>query len=252
MTSAVAPSDSEKSAPRYWAILPAAGVGSRMQADRPKQYLLLQGQFLMDHTLQVMLSYPKFEQLVLVLSETDPYWPQSLFVTDSRIIRAPGGSERCYSVLNGLKALEGKAADNDWVAVHDVARPCLQHGDLDRLFSALENSAAENTAACGAILASPTRDTMKRGVKQPDGTVAIDHTVEREQLWHALTPQVFRYTELKQALEFCLQNTLEVTDEASALEQIKQQPLLVEGRADNIKVTRPEDLALAELFLSQN
>ena len=104
---------------------------------------------------------------------------------------------------------------------------------------------------CGAILASPTRDTMKRGIKQQDGTVTIDHTVEREQLWHALTPQVFRYAELKQALEYCLQNKREVTDEASALEQIQQLPLLVEGRADNIKVTRPEDLALAELFLSR-
>lgn len=237
--------------PKFWPILPAAGVGSRMQADRPKQYLPLHGQFLMDHTLQVMLSYPKFEQLVLVLSETDPYWPESLFASDSRIIRAPGGSERCYSVLNGLQALEGIAADDDWVAVHDVARPCLQHSDLDALFSSLENSDSEKTGACGAILASPTRDTMKRGVKQPDGTIAIDHTVEREQLWHALTPQVFRYAELKRALEFCLQNKLEVTDEASALEQIKQQPLLVEGRADNIKVTRPEDLALAELFLSR-
>ena len=237
--------------PKFWPILPAAGVGSRMQADRPKQYLPLHGQFLMDHTLQVILSYPKFEQLVLVLSETDPYWPESLFASDSRIIRAPGGSERCYSVLNGLQALEGIAADDDWVAVHDVARPCLQHSDLDALFSSLENSDSEKTGACGAILASPTRDTMKRGVKQPDGTIAIDHTVEREQLWHALTPQVFRYAELKQALEFCLQNKLEVTDEASALEQIKQQPLLVEGRADNIKVTRPEDLALAELFLSR-
>lgn len=236
---------------KCWPILPAAGVGSRMQADRPKQYLSLHDQFLMDHTLRLMLSYPKFEQLVLVLSETDPYWPDSAFANDPRIIRAPGGSERCYSVLNGLRALEGLAAEDDWVAVHDVARPCLHHSDLDALFSAVENSAINNTRACGAILASPTRDTMKRCIKQPDGTITIDHTVEREQLWHALTPQVFRYAELKQALEFCLQNHLEVTDEASAMEQVSKQPLLVAGRADNIKVTRPEDLALAELFLAQ-
>lgn len=240
-----------RSVPRCWPILPAAGVGSRMQADRPKQYLPLHGQFLMDHTLQTMLSYERFERLVLVLSDDDPYWPQSLFAQDSRIIRAPGGSERCYSVLNGLKALAGIADDQDWVAVHDVARPCLKHGDLDGLFSALENSSQKNTDVCGAILASPTRDTMKRGARQTDGSVTIDHTVEREQLWHALTPQVFRYGELKQALEFCLHNQLEVTDEASALENSGQHPLLVEGRADNIKVTRPEDLALAELFLSR-
>lgn len=233
------------SANRCWAIVPAAGVGSRMQADRPKQYLPLHGRYLMDHTLETLLGYQRFEHLVVVLSEQDPYWCDSEFAGDARIIRAPGGSERCYSVLNGLRALQGLAAADDWVAVHDVARPCLRHSDLDALFGALQN-----TTACGAILASPTRDTMKRGVLHADGTVAIDHTVERTQLWHALTPQVFRYQELTQALEYCLAHQLEVTDEASALEQRQRSALLVEGRADNLKVTRPEDLALAGLYLT--
>jgi len=214
-----------------------------MQADRPKQYLLLQERFLLDHTLAVILSYPRFEQTVLVLSEEDPYWHNSAFFNDRRIIRATGGSERCYSVLNGLAALAGVAADDDWVVVHDVARPCLRHADLDRLFSQLKDP--------GAILASPTRDTMKRGVSR-DGISVIDHTVERTQLWHALTPQVFRYGQLKQALELCLQDGSEVTDEASAIEHLGLRPLLVEGRSDNIKVTRPEDLALAEFFLAQS
>ena len=231
---------------RLWPILPAAGVGSRMQADRPKQYLRLQNRLLIDHTLSLMLSYPAFEQLVLVLSAEDPYWPHSDFFNDARIIRADGGSERCYSVLNGLNALADIAADDDWVFVHDVARPCLLHSDLDKLLSELQ--AQPN--AVGAILAAPVRDTMKRGTLQ-NGVAQIDHTVERKQLWHALTPQVFRYAELKQALMKCLADAVEVTDEASALEYCGLLPLLVEGRADNIKVTRPEDLALAEFFLTQ-
>lgn len=231
------------SSPRFWPILPAAGVGSRMQADRPKQYLPLQGRLLIDHTLQVMLSYPRFAQLVLVLSPDDPYWPSSDHARDPRIIRAAGGAERCHSVLNGLAALDGLAAADDWVVVHDVARPCLRHSDLDTLL--------DHLADPGAILASPVRDTMKRG-RAENGQVVIDHTVEREQLWHALTPQVFRYAQLQQALQTCLTRGLTVTDEASALEQLGLSPRLVEGRADNIKVTRPDDLALASLFLTQS
>ena len=228
---------------RYWPVLPAAGVGSRMKADRPKQYLSLQGRYLMDHTLERMLSYPLFERAVVVLSDEDPYWSASEFAGDARVIRAPGGSERCYSVLNGLAALEGVAQDEDWVVVHDVARPCLRHSDLDQLFHELQDP--------GAILAVPTRDTMKRGRHSGEGSV-IDHTVDRTQLWHALTPQVFRYGQLQQALTQCLDDGFEVTDEASAIEHCGQSPLLVEGRSDNIKVTRPEDLALAEFFLSRS
>ena len=229
------------STPRYFPVLPAAGVGSRMQADRPKQYLPIQGRFLLDYTLDAILSYPAFEKAVLVLSADDPYWPDSEYASDERIIRAAGGRERCDSVLNGLAALQGIATEQDWVVVHDIARPCLRHSDLDALLGQL--------AEPGAILASPTRDTMKRGVLR-DGCVVIDHTVEREQLWHALTPQVFRYGALQQALTACLAQGLSVTDEASAMEQQGYQPLLVAGRSDNIKVTRREDLALAELFLS--
>ncbi|MFY9179341.1 MAG: 2-C-methyl-D-erythritol 4-phosphate cytidylyltransferase [Venatoribacter sp.] len=227
---------------KIWPILPAAGVGSRMQADRPKQYLLLRNRYLIDHTLDAILTYPKFPQAVLVLSKEDDYWPSSAYASSAAIIRAEGGRERCHSVLNGLTALAGLAQADDWVLVHDVARPCLRHSDIDKLLQGVG-------AASGAILASPVRDTMKRG-HWHNGTWQIKHTVEREQLWHALTPQVFRYQALLQALEQSLQQGIVITDEASAMEAQGHAVNLVEGRADNIKVTRPEDLALAELFLN--
>jgi len=226
-----------------WPLVVAAGVGSRMQADRPKQYLSVNQRLLIDHTLEALLSYPRIERLVLVLSEQDPYWSASEFCTDDRIVRADGGPERYFSVLNGLKALQSIADDTDWVLVHDVARPCLHHSDLDKLLNSLEYP--------GAILASPTRDTMKRGKPNEFGATVIDHTVERDQLWHALTPQAFPLGLLIEAIEQSLADGFGVTDEASAIEHIGLSPRLIEGRADNIKVTRPEDLALAELFLQQ-
>lgn len=226
-----------------WPLLPAAGVGSRMQATCPKQYLLLNQRYLIDCTLTVILSYPAFAQAVVVLGADDAYWPSSEFAEDARLIRAEGGRERCYSVLNGLHALAGRADDEDWVLVHDVARPCLRHSDLDSLLA--------NLGEDGAILASPVRDTMKRSANTEVG-LCIDHTVDRQHLWHALTPQVFRYGKLKQALEHCLAQGLEVTDEASAMEHCGYRVKLVEGRSDNIKVTRPADLALAEFFLTHN
>lgn len=224
---------------RVWLVLPAAGVGSRMQADCPKQYLTINQRYLIDHTLNSVLSYAQFAGIALVLSEQDGYWPHSEYANHPAIQRVNGGSERCYSVLNGLRHLQQQAAPNDWVLVHDVARPCLRHSDLDKLLA--------NQHPAGAILAVPVRDTMKRANAQQQ----IDHTVERQQLWHALTPQKFRFEQLLTALEHCLQQGIEVTDEASALEAVGQQPALVEGRGDNIKVTRPEDLALAQFFLTQ-
>lgn len=244
-------SEANSSAKKYWAILPAAGVGSRMQADRPKQYLSIsvadQQKLVIQHTLDRLLEYPLFEKIVVVVSKTDPYWAELDYRDNDKIIVADGGKERCDSVLNGLNALADLASDNDVVAVHDIARPCITHQDLDKLFSELNSS-----ASVGAILANPVRDTMKRGVINTNSSKnVIDHTVEREQLWHALTPQVFSYALLKQAMEEALSANHSVTDEASAVEYLNHQPLLVEGRSDNIKITRPQDLQLAELFLNQ-
>lgn len=217
------------------AIVPAAGIGSRMGADCPKQYLTLAGKTILEHTLGCLLSHPAIARVIVALAPHDGWFEQLAVAADPRILRVEGGIERAYSVLNALHVAQGK-----WVLVHDAARPCLCHSDLDKLIM--------TAMACdGAILGSRVRDTMKR----TDGAGNIVATVEREQLWHALTPQMFPASTLKRALEEGLALGALITDEASAMERAGFTVKMVEGRADNIKVTRPEDLSLAELFLQQ-
>ena len=244
-----------------WLVLPAAGIGSRMQADRPKQYLSMTvkgiTKTVIEHTLDHVLAYAGFYKAVVVVTKGDPYWQEISsargYDKDERILVVEGGSERCYSVLNALIAIskvedkeqgENKKPENCWVAVHDVARPCLSYDDLDKLLSAVESYAD------GGILATPVRDTMKRGVISNTDESRIDHTVEREQLWHALTPQMFPLKSLLNNLQSALADGFEVTDEASAMEHAGAKPRLVSGRSDNLKITRPEDLKLAEFYLN--
>lgn len=217
------------------AIVPAAGIGSRMGADCPKQYLTLAGKTILEHTLGCLLSHPAIARVIVALAPHDRWFETLAVAADPRVLRVEGGSERAYSVLNALHVAEGM-----WVLVHDAARPCLTQGDLDALI-------ASAMACDGAILGSRVRDTMKR----TDGAGNIVATVEREQLWHALTPQMFPTGTLKRALEEGLALGALITDEASAMERAGFTVKMVEGRADNIKVTRPEDLSLAELFLQQ-
>lgn len=217
------------------AIVPAAGIGSRMGADCPKQYLTLAGKTILEHTLGCLLSHPAIARVIVALAPHDGWFEQLTVAADPRILRVEGGIERAYSVLNALHVAQGK-----WVLVHDAARPCLCHGDLDKLITTA-------MAGDGAILGSRVRDTMKR----TDAAGSIVATVEREQLWHALTPQMFPTGTLKRALEEGLALGALITDEASAMERAGFTVKMVEGRADNIKVTRPEDLSLAELFLQQ-
>ncbi|MEB8286124.1 2-C-methyl-D-erythritol 4-phosphate cytidylyltransferase [Aeromonas veronii] len=217
------------------AIVPAAGIGSRMGADCPKQYLQLAGKTILEHTLERLLSHPAIAQVIVALAPHDRWFEALPVAADPRIVRVEGGAERAFSVLNGLHVAQG-----EWVLVHDAARPCLTDGDLDALIAA--------AMGCGgAILGSRVRDTMKRS----DGEGNIIATVEREQLWHALTPQMFPTRALQRALEEGLLLGATITDEASAMERAGFAVRMVEGRADNIKVTRPEDLSLAGLFLSQ-
>ncbi|EKO3956063.1 2-C-methyl-D-erythritol 4-phosphate cytidylyltransferase [Vibrio fluvialis] len=223
------------------AIVPAAGVGSRMQADRPKQYLILHGHTVLEHTVEVLLRHPDVGQVVVAVSDNDPYFGSLTLANHPRVVRVSGGKERADSVLSALDYV-CRHQLSEWVLVHDAARPCVEHADISQLI------ATAQTHTVGAILAAPVRDTMKRA----DGGQNIDHTVDRVALWHALTPQMFRAQPLMQALTQALAAQTVITDEASAFEWLGQKPALVAGRADNIKITQPEDLALAEFYLSRN
>ena len=227
--------------PAYWALVPAAGVGKRMGAQVPKQYLPLHGRSVLDHTLDRLLGHPRIEAVYLALSPDDGWWPESGFYNDPRVTRVDGGRERCHSVLNALQVLSRRAAADDWVLVHDAARPCLRHSDLERLIEQLSGDRV------GGLLGRTVHDTMKRAGRDR----RVEATVPREGLWHAHTPQMFRLGALLQALEWALAKGRLVTDEASAMELAGQRPLLVEGAGDNLKVTRPEDLALAAFYLSR-
>lgn len=227
--------------PIIWAVVPAAGVGKRVGDALPKQYLRLHHQTILEWSLDRLLEVADIQKIIVVVSEGDEYWPELRIEGHDRIETAAGGYERCHSVLNGLNALQGHASDDDWVLVHDAARPCVRTKDIEKLIE------AALTHDHGAILAVPVRDTIKLS----NNINEIENTVDRNSLWHALTPQLFQYAELRQALIQSLDDGFEMTDEASAMEHAGFKPLLVEGHSDNIKVTLPEDLHLAAHFLTQ-
>ncbi|CAI1722811.1 2-C-methyl-D-erythritol 4-phosphate cytidylyltransferase [Serratia fonticola] len=226
------------SSPQVIAVLPAAGIGSRMQAECPKQYLTIGHQTILEHAIHALLRHPRITQVIVAISPEDQQFKTLSIASDPRVLVTEGGQQRADSVLAGLQ-LAGNA---HWVLVHDAARPCLHPDDLERLLAITAHSKV------GGILAAPVRDTMKRAQV---GQSIISHTVERQDLWHALTPQLFPLELLKLCLQRALDEGATVTDEASALEHCGYHPLLVAGRADNIKVTRPEDLALAAFYLTQ-
>ncbi|MCS2152485.1 2-C-methyl-D-erythritol 4-phosphate cytidylyltransferase [Scandinavium goeteborgense] len=223
--------------PGVCAVVPAAGFGRRMQTECPKQYLSIGNKTILEHAVAALLAHPRVERVIIAISDGDARFQQLPLANHPQITVVEGGSERADSVLAGLKA----AGDAQWVLVHDAARPCLHQDDLANLLALSE------TSRVGGILAAPVRDTMKRA--EP-GIAAIAHTVDRNDLWHALTPQFFPRELLFDCLTRALNEGATVTDEASALEYCGFHPQLVAGRADNIKVTRPEDLALAEFYLT--
>jgi len=224
-----------------WAIIPAAGVGTRMGTEVPKQYLPLYGKTILEHSLKHICGHDAIKGIVVVLAENDNRWNTLPLASNLKIHTTTGGIQRYHSVLNGLHYLNTLAQADDWVLVHDAARPCLRTDDLDKLLEA--------ASGCpdGAILAVPVRDTMKRA--DPDNRISA--TVNRDQLWHALTPQIFRLSALRSALEKIIANNIAVTDEAQAMEITGVRPLLVEGHHDNIKITHQADLVLAEIYLAQ-
>ena len=223
-----------------WAVIPAAGGGTRMGADRPKQYLPLAGKTVIRHVLERFSRHPQVSGIVVALAEDDEYWERQSRPRGKPLLTVTGGAMRCLSVLNALRRLAGEAGPDDWVMVHDAARPCLRSGDLDRLVSVLKDHPV------GGLLGVPVSDTLKRVDEQ--GLVA--ETPDRTGIWRALTPQMFRLGPLTAAVEAAIADGVMVTDEAGAMERAGHRPRMVEGRPDNIKITTPGDLAFAELLLA--
>lgn len=223
----------------YSAVVPAAGTGRRFGAAIPKQYLSLHGATVLEHSLRLLLAVPQLQRIVVALHPEDDRWRGLSVFADPRIETVDGGDERCHSVLNGLHRLERSGAAPEWVLVHDVARPCCPRADIERLIAQLAHHPV------GGLLAVPASDTIKR----VDGARQVVETVDRAWLWQAQTPQLFRHRLLLDALSHCLGLGMTVTDEAQAVEALGWQAQVVEGSKRNIKITRPEDLALAEFFL---
>jgi 2-C-methyl-D-erythritol 4-phosphate cytidylyltransferase len=223
------------------AVIPAAGSSTRFGTPLPKQYQMLAGCTVIEHAVRALAKHPAIEAVYVVLAADD----QRFAACDWSAVKPPvrplycGGPSRAASVFNGLMAINGCMDSNDWVLVHDAARPCLSLRELERLFDEL---LADDV---GGLLALPVTDTLK----QADASTRVNATVARDGLWRALTPQMFRYRLLVEALHRSLQAP--VTDEASAIERLGLKPRLVEGAATNIKVTFPEDLMLAQAILSR-
>ena len=223
----------------HWAVVPAAGIGARMGADQPKQYLSLAGRPVLLHTLDRLLAAPRVAGLVLALRADDPYWPTLGYAPGKPLHVVTGGDSRAASVLAALNHLAEHTAPDTPVLVHDAVRPLLHPADIARL---CEEPLDEH----GCLLATPLTDTIKR----TDGDARIAQTVPRENLWAVQTPQRFRLAALRAALSAALAAGVEPTDEAQAMEHAGLRPRLVAGRRDNLKITVPQDLPLAQCLLA--
>ncbi len=227
--------------PGLWAVIPAAGRGTRYGGSMPKQYLSVAGQPLIAHALAALLAHPAVEGALVAISENDADWPGWRSFSGKPVLTCTGGGTRAQSVLAALQALPEAVKADDFVLVHDAARPNLGQDDLQQLLERGRNDPV------GAILAAPVRDTLKRA--GDDG--GIDATEPRQHLWRALTPQLFRRLQLSRALEDAAKAGIEATDESMAMELQGLRPLLIEGSEDNFKVTTPADLARFEFILSR-
>lgn len=224
---------------RLFAVVPAAGSGERFGGRHPKQYVALLGRPVLSWSLRALLAVPSVRTVVVALSAGDRRFLRLPEAQDPRVRTCRGGARRELSVANALDALAHEARDEDWVLVHDAARPCLDPSDVRRLVAALRDDPV------GGLLALPVGDTLKAAGR--DGR--CDRTVPREGLWRALTPQMFRYGVLRRALRLNLERERAVTDEAAAVEALGLRPRLVTGRTDNVKITIPGDRDLAAAIL---
>ncbi len=224
-----------------FAIVPAAGVGQRMRSDLPKQYLPLAGATVIEQTLKVLLDCPVVERVIVGVGAQDTIWRTLSVCSHPKIDTVTGGRDRAETVFNCLSHIADQDSDR-WVMVHDAVRPCIGGEEILSLWDALEKTSV------GGLLATPLVDTIKRA---QDGSRIVAATLDRSDLWAARTPQMFRHGELLTALRAAREKGLEVTDEASAIEAVGARPRLVTGSAENIKITRPEDLPLAEFYLGR-
>ena len=225
-----------------WVVVPAAGVGRRFGGDTPKQYQQLLGKPVIEHTLERLLELED-AQIVVAVSSADTQWQKLSVFQSPRIQTVIGGDERADSVRLALETLQGRAKQDDWVLVHDVARPCVRVQDIKNLLTQL----ASHTV--GGILATPISDTVKRVLKRTAHQSDIDSTEDRAQLWAAQTPQMFRYGLLLESLQTAVKQQHQPTDESAAIEQLGYTPSVVEGSRDNIKITQLEDMAIAEAIM---
>ena len=236
-------------AARIWAVVPAGGVGTRMNSDVPKQYLQLSDRPIIEHTLDCLCRIPAVDFLVVGVAGDDPHW-RALGYQNSKLSSVvDAGEERVDTVRNCLQKIIDLGGKDDWALVHDGARPCVRAEEIQHLIDAVL------VAKQGGILAVVLSDTIKRSVSLVDdvdkgGEARILETVPRDRLWRAMTPQLFKVGELLSAIEYAQSRGLSLTDEASALEAVGGQPLLVPCSPDNIKITLPQDIALAQLILN--
>jgi 2-C-methyl-D-erythritol 4-phosphate cytidylyltransferase len=226
-------------------VIPAAGIGTRMQSEIPKQYLSLLDKTVIEHSIAAFIDHPLISQIVVCLHEQDAFFKQLKIASHPKIKTVVGGATRADSVLSGLHYLQNNTEEN-WVLVHDAARPGLSQSALNRLIAARDNHD-------GAILAMPLIDTIKQA-RKPSGDMkgnVIEKTVDRNQIWAAQTPQMFNINALIESLKKATEDNVSITDEASAMEYCGLKVALVEGEAANLKITRPEDLAIAGFYIEQ-
>jgi 2-C-methyl-D-erythritol 4-phosphate cytidylyltransferase len=226
--------------PKFWAVIPAAGVGARMQAKTlPKQYYRIGEYSIIEHTLHPFLKYP-FQKIIVIIHKADIWWESLPPSFNPQIYTIEGGQTRAESVWNGLKALENFNVHlDDWVLVHDAVRPCLAFEKIKRFINEVKNEAV------GALMAVPVRDTLKHVVNDNQ----VDRTISRDNIWQAQTPQMFRYSYLYEALKQCQLKNEHILDEASAIEKIGYQPKIVIGDISNIKLTYDHDIDLIDCLL---
>lgn len=233
---------------RFVVVVPAAGVGKRMHAQCPKQYLLIQNKTILEHTVDKLLSHERITHVIISISKGDEYFQDTSLSNNANVSVVYGGAERVDSVLAGLLAIDQSIYP--WAMVHDAARPCVDLNDISMLIDKTQQ------LQIGGLLSTPVRDTMKQSticVNPSENTSYsnVEKTIDRNSLWHALTPQLYRTNELINAISTAKKNKVDITDESSAIEYAGLESMLVEGRGDNIKITRPDDLALANFILSQ-